>query len=170
MSTLSTYLQVEDVVLDLEVPDKPHLFREIGRHMERVHALPFDWVVFGLLRREKAGSTALGEGVAIPHARVRDLDRVSALYMRLSPAIYFEAPDGKPVTDVLVLLVPGAATEIHLEILADAASLFSDQAFRKALHHCNDPAQVKEIFDRWPSAPLAPKRDFRDYYYPRRVL
>ncbi|MET4575430.1 PTS sugar transporter subunit IIA [Ottowia thiooxydans] len=170
MSTLSTYLQVEDVVLDLEVPDKLHLFREIGRHMERVHGLPFDWVVFGLLRREKAGSTALGEGVAIPHARVRDLGRVCALYLRLSPAISFETPDGKPVTDVLGLMVPGPATEIHLEILADAVSLFSDPAFRETLHRCNDPAQVKEIFDRWTSAPLAIQRDFRHYCYPRRVL
>lgn len=155
MSALSPFLQVEDVVLDLQVTGKAQLFAHIGQHMERVHALAAETVVSGLMRREQAGSTALGEGVAIPHARVRDLDRVRVLYLRLTPALAFEAPDAQPVRDVLVLLVPGPATDEHLQILAYAASLFCDRGFRAVLHDCTEAEQVQQVFTCWTPAPGA---------------
>jgi len=127
---------------------------EIGRHTERVHGLPHQSVVISLSYRERIGSTGLGEGVAIPHARIKDLDRIQLVYIRLKSPLPFDAPDGKPVLDILVVLIPKQATEEHLRILAEASQMFSDRHFRKQLHLCTNPLEVKRLFSAWPKAPL----------------
>ena len=117
--------------------------------MEREHATPQAWVAASLAHREKIGSTGLGEGVAIPHARVKDLERIQVAYAHLKIPISFDAPDGKPVSDVLVLLVPKQATEEHLSILAEATQMFSDRQFRDRLHLCKHALEVKQLFQSW---------------------
>ena len=117
--------------------------------MEHQYAMPQESVAESLTRRELAGSTGLGEGVAIPHARVKDLERIQAVYARLKSPIPFDAPDGKPVSDVLVLLVPKQATEEHLMILAEATKMFSDRRFREHLHLCKNTLDVKGLFITW---------------------
>jgi PTS system nitrogen regulatory IIA component len=153
MNTVASLLLPEDILLNRHVSGKSQLFEEIGRHMEWEHAMPKDWVAASLARRERVGSTGLGEGVAIPHARVKDLHRIQVVYIRLKTPIPFDAPDQKPVSDILVLLVPKQATEEHLRILADATRLFSDQTFREQLHRCDDPLEVKRLFEIWPETP-----------------
>lgn len=151
MKKIATLLLAEDIVLDLEVSNKSELIEEIGHHMERAHAMAHDSVALSLSNRERIGSTGLGQGVAIPHARVKDLDRIFIAYMRLKSPIPFDAPDGQPVTDVVVLLVPKQATEEHLSILAEATQMLSDRRFREQLHRCGQPVQVKELFETWPA-------------------
>ena len=150
MNTIADFLESEDILLDLNVSSKAQLFDEIGRHVEGFHAMPKALVTSGLTRREQVGSTGLGQGIAIPHARVKDLNRIQVIYVRLAMAIPFDAPDGKPVSDVLVLLVPKQATEEHLIILADAAQLFSDRHFREQLHLCGNRTDAKQLFEAWP--------------------
>jgi PTS system nitrogen regulatory IIA component len=152
LNAIARYLSVDDICLDLDVANKRGLFDAIGRQMEREHALPHDAVVQCLSRREQAGSTALGQGVAIPHARISGLERIRACYARLESPIPFDAPDGKPVSDVLVLLVPSPATDEHLTILAEAARMFSDRRFRKQVRASVDPQQVVQLFATWPGA------------------
>jgi PTS system nitrogen regulatory IIA component len=144
---LADLLGVEDILLAMDAASKRQLFEEIGRHMEREHALPQAWVTESLSRREDVGSTGLGRGVAIPHARVKNLKRMQVAYVRLTQAIPFDAPDGRPVSDILVLLVPKQATEEHLGILAQATQLFSDRDFREHLHPCQSASEVKRLFE-----------------------
>lgn len=153
MNTLTDFLKPQDVCLDLEVASKSQLFDAVGRHMEREHAVPGDWVVQSLSRRERIGSTAMGQGVAIPHARVNGMDRIQALYLRLKSPIAFDALDDRPVSDVLVLLVPAPAVDEHLRILAEAAQMFSDRSFREHLHGCTDRQAVMQLFSTWPDRP-----------------
>ena len=150
MSTLSQYLEARDILLDVPATSKLKLFEVIGKHMETVHGVPADSVASSLQRRELAGSTALGHGVAIPHARIRELHRIRLVYARPVPALAFDTPDSQPVSNVVALMVPSPATQDHLDILAHLASLFSDQEFRKALQGCQDAIKVKETFERWP--------------------
>ena len=150
MNSIADLLTIQDIILDLEVVNKDQLFDEIGRHMEAAHGMPPEWVVLSLSRREQVGSTGLGEGVAIPHARIKDLFRIQLAYVRPKSPIPFAAPDGKPVSDILVLLVPKQATEEHLTILSEATRLFSDVRFRERLHQCVEPAAVKQLFADWP--------------------
>jgi PTS system nitrogen regulatory IIA component len=151
MSHLAQYLWPEDILLDIEVADKGQLFDAIGRHMEKEHAIPKDCVVVGLVRRERVGSTGLGCGIAIPHARVEGLSRIQIAYLRLKKPIPYDACDGRPVSDVMALLVPKRATDEHLLILADATQMLADHRFLDRLHTCHRPAEVRSLFEFNPS-------------------
>ncbi len=149
-TTITGYLRPEDIHLDVDVASKAELLDAIGRHMELAHALPRESISLGLSRREQLGSTGLGQGVAIPHARVKNLDRILAAYLRPRSPIPFDAPDGEPVTHILVLLVPKEATDEHLRILAEATQMFANRRFRGRLQQCGDAPAVKRLFDAWP--------------------
>lgn len=149
MNLIARLLPLEDILLDVEVSSKAELFEAIGRHMQRQHGLAKEWVVASLSRREQVGCTALGQGVAIPHARVGEIDRLKIAYLRLKSPIPFDAPDDLPVSDVLVLLAPKQATEEHLRILADATRLFVDRRFRARLAECATPLSVKHLLEAW---------------------
>lgn len=153
MNPIAHYLQPEDICLDVETTSKADLLDAIGRHMERAHSLPHQSVTHALSRREKLGSTGLGLGVAIPHARVTTLNRVLAAYLRLKTPILFDAPDGAPVTHILVLLVPKEASDEHLIILAAASEMFANSRFRDHLLESGEVSAVKRLFDGWPDAP-----------------
>lgn len=150
MNTVAQLLAPRDIRLDVCVQDRAQLFEEVGQRLEWVNGVPQKSVVASLFHREQIGSTALGQGIAIPHARVKELERIHLAYWRLVPPIDFDAPDGAPVSDVLIILVPRQATEDHLRILADASEMFSDSRFREELRACKDPMQAKELFDAWP--------------------
>lgn len=149
MNTITGLLGLEDILIDLDVANKVHLFEEIGRHIEQMHALPRTWVTENLSRREAIGATGVGDGVAIPHARIKDLERIQVAYARLKSPIPFDAADGKPVSDILVLLVPELATEEHLRILAEATQMFSDRRFREHLLLCKDTLEIRGLFITW---------------------
>ncbi len=159
MNTIANYLNTEDIRLDVAVRNKHELFEVVGRNMELAHALPLKSIAPGLSRRERVASTGLGQGVAIPHTRVEHLSRMVVAYLRLASAIDFDAPDGEPVSDVVILLAPKQAAEEHLKVLADAAQMFADGYFRARLQECGDPLEVKRLFDAWPmtAALWAPK-------------
>ena len=149
MSTVAKLLSSKDIRLDMDVSSRDRLLQEIARHMECEHGMPQDWVFQSLSRREKIGSTALGEGVAIPHARIKDLQRIQLAYIRLRQPIPFDAPDDKPVSDILVILVPKEATEEHLRILSEVTQMFSDPQFRQQLRQCGEVEETKQLFDDW---------------------
>lgn len=149
MARLLDHLEERDILLNVRARDKRQLFEAIGVHMEWAHGIPPNAVATALQRREAAGSTALGHGVAIPHARVKALERIRVLYARVSPAMPFDTPDGLPVSDVVCLMVPAPATQEHLDMLAQVASLFSEEGFRAALHRRHDAAQIRETFGHW---------------------
>ena len=149
VNVVAKLLTPNDIRLEVEVSGKLELFEQIGQLMEQRHGLSHDFITRGLLRREKAGSTALGEGVAIPHARYAGLAQTQALYLRPRQPMPFNAPDGRPVTDILVLLVPEPANSDHLEILAEAARMFSDSRFREQLRASADAVEVNRLFATW---------------------
>lgn len=101
--------------------------------------------VFNALNsRERLGSTGLGHGVALPHARVAGSSTAVAACLTLEEPIDFDAPDGERVDILFVLLVPEECNDHHLEILAELARLFGDTAVRDQLRAASDPAEVIE--------------------------
>ena len=102
-----------------------------------------------LFAREKLGSTGLGQGVAIPHGRIKGLKEALGAFVRLAQPVPFDAPDGGPVTLVFVLLVPEKATEKHLQILSELAQMFSDKALREAMSRAPDAAALYELIAAW---------------------
>ncbi|WP_144151426.1 PTS sugar transporter subunit IIA [Paraburkholderia sp. BCC1885] len=136
----------DHVLLGLDVADREALFVELGRFFEQRYALPAAAVAAGLAAREALGSTGLGQGVAVPHGQIKGLREAMVLYVRPVTPIAFDAPDGKPVSDIVVLLVPKWANTTHLRLLADVAERFCDHNFREQLHGCDDAHAVRRLF------------------------
>jgi len=107
-------------------------------------------VVFdSLFAREKLGSTGLGQGIAIPHGRIKGLARALGAFVRPRQPIPFDAPDGKPVGQIFVLLVPEHATEEHLQLLSELAEMFSERPFRDQLAAATDTGSLHNLFATW---------------------
>jgi len=152
MNPLSQLLSADDILLDVEASSKTRVFEEVGRLFEKRHGFVQAQVIENLCTREKLGSTGLGQGVAIPHARIKGLRRAVAAYVRTRLPIPFDAPDGKPVSDMLILLVPEQATDEHLQILSWSAQMFGDRRFREQLRMCVAASDVRQLFADWPQS------------------
>jgi nitrogen PTS system EIIA component len=149
MNQIAKLLSVENVVVGLEASSKKRVFEQAGILFENRHGLARSLVYDALFAREKLGSTGLGQGIAIPHGRIKGLKDVRAAFLRLATPVQFDAPDGKPVGYVFILLVPEAATEHHLQLLSELAQMFSDKAFRERLAAAPDAGATHELFAHW---------------------
>lgn len=145
MNHLSRILPAGNVVLDLHATSKKRAFEHAGLLFENHHGLARSLVFDSLFSRERLGSTGLGQGVAVPHGRVKGLDRALAAFLRLAQPVAFDAPDGQPVSMLLCLLVPEAATQQHLDILAELAQLMSNKSLRDALATETDAGNVHRM-------------------------
>jgi PTS system nitrogen regulatory IIA component len=149
MNQVAELLPAANILLDVDAGTKARLFDAVGALVERSSGLARSVVVDSLAARERLGSTGLGQGVAIPHGRIKGLREAQGAFVRLRAPIPFDAPDGKPVAQVFVLLVPEQATERHLQLLSELAQMFSDKAFRDELARASSPAALRALFDGW---------------------
>jgi PTS system nitrogen regulatory IIA component len=118
----------------------------LGREREEFHASD---LVAGMLAREKLGSTALGDGIAIPHCRLEDCEEACGVLLTLASGVDFDAPDHEAVDLVFALVVPSEATQEHLNLLADLARLFSQAEFRDALRDCRTSEALYNTTINW---------------------
>jgi len=154
MSLVAKLLSPAQVVTDLQATSKKRLFEQAGLLFENQHGLARSVVFDSLFAREKLGSTGLGQGVAIPHGRIKGLKEALGAFLRLAQPVPFESPDGNPVSLVFVLLVPEKATEKHLQILSELAQMFSDKSLREAMMQAADAAALHGLISAWqPDAP-----------------
>src|SRR5437867_12310356 len=106
MSLVAKLLAPANVVTDLQVSSKKRLFEQVGLAFENNHGLARSLVFDSLFARERLGSTGLGQGVAIPHGRIKGLKEALGALVRLQQPVPFDAPDAKPVNLLFVLLLP----------------------------------------------------------------
>jgi nitrogen PTS system EIIA component len=131
---LSNILRPERVFLDLPLADADALLQHLATQFQLGHpSLSSDAILTKLRLRERTGSTGLGEGVAIPHARLESESPACAIVVRSQEPLLFNAPDGRPVDLFFALAVPQHQTDIHLELLAELAELLSSEAACAAL-------------------------------------
>jgi len=149
MNLVSKLLPASNVVIDLEASSKKRVFEQAGLLFENNQGIARSQVFESLFAREKLGSTGLGQGVAIPHGRIKGLRDAVGAFIRMTTPVQFDAPDGKAVTLLFVLLVPEQATEHHLQILSELAQMFSDKGFRDNLANAADSAAIHALFSNW---------------------
>jgi len=157
MNPVGELLEVDDVRLDLDISSKSRLLEEVATLLAARHGVSRPLILESLNVREQLGSTGVGHGFAIPHARMSQCAAATAAFVRTKFAIPFDAPDGRPVSVFLGLIVPQKANEGHLQLLATAAGMFSDRSFRDKLRTSTDPNALRELLAAWPDAPAAPR-------------
>jgi PTS system nitrogen regulatory IIA component len=152
MNRLASLLPPEQVLAQVDVTSKKRAFEEAGLLFENLYGLSRALITDSLFSRERLGSTGLGHGVAIPHGRIKGLKSPMAAVFQLLAPIGFDAPDDLPVTLLIFLLVPEAATQKHLEILSEIAELLSDVELRQRLTASTDAAELHGLLTGWLSA------------------
>lgn len=149
MNLVSKLLPVSNVVADMDVSSKKRVFEQVGLLFENNNSIARSEVFESLFAREKLGSTGLGQGVAIPHGRIKGLKEAAAAVVRTRQPIPFDAPDAQNVSIIFVLLVPDRATDMHLQILSELAQMFSEKAFRERLLAAADAAELHRLITQW---------------------
>ena len=149
MNQIAELLSPERILLDLDAASKARLFEAVGGAFAAQGGLDASAISTSLAAREKLGSTGLGQGIAIPHGRIKGLKQARGAFVRLHQPVAFDAPDGKPVSQVFVLLVPEQATDLHLQLLSELAQMFSERAFRERLAAATSAADLVNLFRAW---------------------
>jgi PTS system nitrogen regulatory IIA component len=135
-------LSPAEIMVDVRASQKGPLLRELAARAATGLGLPAEQVTSYLSKREELGSTGIGNGIAIPHARLPDLNRPYGLVAKLKQGIEFDAIDGQAVDIVFVLLLPAAVESDALAALALVARSLRSPDTRARLRAAKNPAEV----------------------------
>jgi PTS system nitrogen regulatory IIA component len=142
---LSDLVAPNAIIPALKVNGKKQALQELAAKAAELSELNERTIFETLLQREKLGSTAVGNGVAIPHGKLTTLTTLFGLFARLDRAIDFEALDGQPVDLVFLLLAPEGAGADHLKALARVARLLRDAGVARQLRESRDAEAIYAV-------------------------
>lgn len=142
---LTTLLRPEAVRVASSFTSKKRLFQEMGDLSAAVYGLDANAVVESLLDRESLGPTGVGDGIALPHARMAGVDKVVGLFVRCEKSLEFGAVDRKPVDLVFGLLAPEGAGVEHLKALALVSRTMRNAPLCEKLRANTDPATLHAL-------------------------
>lgn len=156
---LSDFLKPEDSVAGLRAIDKTQLLRDLAGRAAPAVKVGAPAILDALLARERLGSTGLGHGIALPHARIDGVRRLFGLFARLDRPIDFAAIDDKPVDLVFLLLISSDAGTEHLAALAAISRRLRDKEVLCRLRSARDS---RALFNALTGpGPAAGNRPFR---------
>jgi PTS system nitrogen regulatory IIA component len=146
--TLGDLLEPGAVTLRVSAANKRQVLGVLADVAARVFGVDADEALDGLVEREAAGSTGVGQGVAIPHARLVGVDRVRAVFMRLETPVAFGAVDDKPVDLLVALFAPKDADSSHLRALARVSRMMRQPELREQLRQARSADAVHVMLTR----------------------
>lgn len=129
-----------------DVRSKKHALDILSEMLAEADGTPTSAEVLnGLAGRERLGSTALGDSVAMPHARLPGLERAVAAFLRLEEGVDFDAPDGKPVDLLFALIVPWGSSSQELKEIRELVKKLRDPGLKEQLRSAEDPRALHEL-------------------------
>lgn len=147
---LSELIDPDRIACNVQASSKKRALQAISGLLARsLPNMTEDEIFDNLLTRERLGSTGVGHGVAIPHARLRGNDAPIGAFLDLRDGVDYDAIDDQPVDLMFALLVPEESTAEHLQILAQLAEMFSHENLCEQLRHSQDTGQIFELLTRW---------------------
>jgi PTS system nitrogen regulatory IIA component len=145
-AAVADFLSPDDVFIDLAAPDKTRALQVLSYRAAAKLGLDESVVANEILGREALGSTGVGKGIAIPHARLSSLHRPFAMAARLKRAIEFDAIDGEPVDLVILLLMPDDHDAGQISLLAAIARKLRGEKVLTDLRKARSPTEIYEVF------------------------
>jgi PTS system nitrogen regulatory IIA component len=140
---ITDILTKDFVIDDLAGTDKESVLLEFTKFLEKKGAIKNKEVLLSaLIEREKLGSTGIGENVAIPHAKLEEIDHMVTLFGRSIKGVEFESLDKKPVHFVCLVIAPSNSTGQHLKALARISRILKSSALRKSLKNAKDLGEI----------------------------
>lgn len=143
--SLETLLKAEHCIVPMRVSSKKQCFREMARRAAELVPVDEREILSLLLEREMLGSTGTGHGVAIPHARLKGIDKAWGFFAKLESPIEFDSIDSEPVDLVFLLLAPAGSGSMHLKSLSKISRLLRSPEMRDQLRATHSVEECYEI-------------------------
>lgn len=138
-------IEFDSILIDLKTSGVKHAFKSLSAHIHRLIGAPEDKIFTQLMTLEKEGTSAIGNGVSIPHMRLPRLTRPMTIFAKLPNSVDFGASDGEPVDIICLILSPDFEGPKHLQRLHAVTRFFNNQEIRNALKKAKDKDDVRMI-------------------------
>jgi len=148
---IAELISSEDIVPSLRVGSKKQALQELSKRAAELTGQPERAIFEVLIQRERLGTTGVGQGIAIPHGKLPELDRLYALFARLETPVDFDAIDEQPVDLICLLLAPETAGADHLKALAQVSRLLRNKAICEKIRGSDGPDAIYALLSE-PSA------------------
>ena len=143
---ISDILKKQHIIKELDSRDKKNVLDELSSFLENEGEITSkENLLAALIGREKLGSTGIGENVAIPHAKISEIDKIITVFGRSKNGVEFESLDQKPVNFIFLVLAPENSTGQHLKALARISRLFKNPSLRESVLRTNEADQIYSI-------------------------
>ncbi len=149
---ISKYLKKENIIFDLKSKSKKNLLENIAKMISLDQPIDSDIIFEKLYEREKLGTTGLGKGIAIPHARIPNIMKPKIVVIKLEEPLSFESIDGNDVDIVFALVVPEDENNLHVDLLSKIAELLEDKNFLLEIRNSDSRDEIEKLikkFDSW---------------------
>ncbi len=147
MSEITNFLTEESIIMDCDSKSQKNTLEVISNKMAELTSTNKDEIFQKLYEREKLGTTAFGNGIAIPHARIEGIQNAKIIILKLTEAIDFNSIDGNKVDIIISLFVPNDNNKMHVELLSNIASLLDNQVLREKIRTANTASDVMMIIN-----------------------
>ncbi len=138
-------LAPEAVAAHLRATSKKQILQDIAARAAECYGLDARKTFEALLERERLGTTAMGRGVAVPHARLNELEGIRGVFIWLDKPVDFDAPDDEPVDLVFALFAPEDSGADHLRALARVSRALRDSAVCAKIRSCADTSAIYAV-------------------------
>ncbi|UCD30857.1 MAG: PTS sugar transporter subunit IIA [Desulfobacterales bacterium] len=138
-------LHKEAILPDLKSFDKKGVLEELVTPVSRISGVNHDHLVRVLMERERLGSTGIGEGIGIPHGKLKDIESLILGFGLSRKGVDFESMDGLPTHIFFLLITPENSTGIHLKLLARISRILKNEVFREKLLNAADSNEIYSI-------------------------
>ena len=147
MSEITNFLTEDSIIMDCDSRSQKNTLEVISNKMAELTSTNKDEIFQKLYEREKLGTTAFGNGIAIPHAKVEGIQNAKIIILKLTEAIDFNSIDGNKVDIIMSLFVPNDNNKMHVELLSNIASLLDNQVLREKIRTANTASDVMMIIN-----------------------
>lgn len=137
----------EAILADLKANDKKGVLEELVTPVARIADINHDYLVKVLMERERLGSTGIGEGIGIPHGKVKGLESLVLGFGLSKKGVDFDSMDGQPAHIFFLLLTPENSTGLHLKLLARISRILKNDPFKQRLLHATNRDEIYSIIE-----------------------
>jgi PTS system nitrogen regulatory IIA component len=137
----------EAILSDLKANDKKGVLEELVTPVARIADIKHDYLVKVLMERERLGSTGIGEGIGIPHGKVKGLESLVLGFGLSKKGVDFDSMDGQPAHIFFLLLTPENSTGLHLKLLARISRILKNDPFKQRLLHATNRDEIYSIIE-----------------------
>jgi PTS system nitrogen regulatory IIA component len=142
---LTDFISENTIITDLKSTDKKSVLEELALPVSKITQIEHKDLVRVLIERENLGSTGIGNGIGIPHGKLKNL-KTLVLGLGVShKGVNFDAMDGKPAYLFFLLLTPDNSTDLHLKLLARISKILKNEIFKEKIVHASRPEEIMQI-------------------------